>query len=196
MNEIEIYKTQDGNTEVEVRFEQETVWLSQSQIVELFKSSKANISEHLKSIFQSRELDNASTVRKFRTVRQEGKRQVSRSIDHYNLDIIISVGYRVNTKQGVRFRQWATQRLKDYLIEGVAINQKRLAQLQQTIQFISAGGIVNSLQLGEARGLLDIINSYTRSFELLSQYDNHSLPREHLSENISYEIQYDEARSA
>src|SRR5690348_1513192 len=100
MNEIEIYKAEDGHVSVEVRFEGESVWLTQAQLVVLFKSSKANISEHLKSIFQSGELDEEATVRKFRTVRKEGKRQVSRGIDHYNLDVIISVGYRVNTKGG------------------------------------------------------------------------------------------------
>lgn len=196
MKEIEIYKTTDGKTEVEVRFEQETVWLSQAQLVSLFKSSKANISEHLKSIYQSGELKNKSTVRKFRTVRKEGKRQVARDIEHFNLDVIISIGYRVNTKRGVQFRQWATQRLKDYLIQGYAVNQKRLEQLQQTIQLISAGNKIESLQLQEAKGLLDIINTYTNSFALLNQFDSHSLRKDKLNANITYEIQYAEARKA
>lgn len=196
MNEIEIYKAEDGHVSVEVRFEGESVWLTQAQLVALFKSSKANISEHLKSIFQSGELDEEVTVRKFRTVRKEGKRQVSRGIDHYNLDVIISVGYRVNTKRGIQFRQWATQRLKDYLVQGYAINRKRLEQLQQTIQLISKSSVSKNLQLEEAKGLLEIISNYTRSFILLNQYDSHTLQKGKLNESISYEIEYTEARVA
>lgn len=119
MSEIIIYQTPDSQTQVEVQFEDETVWLSQAQLVDLFKSSKANISEHLKSIFKSGELESKATVRKFRTVRNEGNRKVTRDIEHYNLDVIISVGYRVNTIRGIQFRQWATQRLKDYLVKYV-----------------------------------------------------------------------------
>ena len=96
-NKIEIYQSKEGKTQIEVQFEDDTVWLNQSQIIELFQSSKANISEHIKSIFLSNELSHDSTVRKFRTVQKEGKRQVSREIDYFNLDVIISVGYRVNS---------------------------------------------------------------------------------------------------
>ncbi len=118
MNEIVIYKTEDDNTEIAVQFDGDTVWLTQAQIVELFQSSKANISEHIKSIFTLGELEQDATVRKFRTVRQEGKRMVARSLEHFNLDVIISIGYRVNTKRGIQFRQWATQRVKEYLVKG------------------------------------------------------------------------------
>ncbi len=196
MNKIEIYKTKDNQTQVEVRFDEDTVWLSQSQLVELFKSSKANISEHLTSIFNSGELEISSTVRNFRTVRREGKRQVTRNIDHYNLDVIISIGYRVNTKRGIQFRQWATQRLKDYLVQGYAINQKRLEQLKQTIQLISEGGKAAMLQMQEAKGLLEIISSYTQSFMLLNRFDSSNLSSEKLNENVTYEINYTEAREA
>ena len=112
--------------------EDETVWLTQSQIVELFESSKANISEHLKHIFDSGELSKEATVRKFRTVRQEGNRNVTRNIDFFNLDVIISVGYRVNTVRGIQFRQWANKVLKEYLLRGYAVNQ-RLMQLEDRI---------------------------------------------------------------
>ncbi len=196
MSQIIIYETSDKQTLIEVQFDQDTVWLSQMQLVQLFQSSKANISEHLKSIFVTGELDASATVRKFRTVRQEGKRQVTRQVDQYNLDAIISVGYRVNTKRGILFRQWATQRLKDYLVQGYAINQKRLDELQQTIHLLSKGASTDSLQLQEAKGLLEIISSYTQSFVLLSQYDSNKLATERLNENISYEIQYDEAKAA
>ena len=140
MNEIEICKAEDGKVAIDVRFEGESVWLTQAQLVDLFKSSKANISEHLKSIFQSGELDDKATVRKFRTVRKEGQREVSREIEHYNLDAIISVGYRVNSKRGTAFRIWATQRLREYLVQGYSINQKRLDELGQTIKLLAEKG--------------------------------------------------------
>lgn len=130
-NEIIIYQP-DETLALDVRVEDESVWLSQAQIVELFNSSKANISEHLKHIFDSGELAKEATVRKFRTVRQEGNRSVTRNIEFFNLDVIISVGYRVNTVRGIQFRQWANKILKEYLLRGYAINQ-RLMQLEDRI---------------------------------------------------------------
>ena len=130
-NEIIIYQP-DENLALDVRVEDESVWLTQSQIVELFDSSKANISEHLKNIFDSGELAKEATVRKFRTVRREGNRSVTRNIDFFNLDVIISVGYRVNTVRGIQFRQWANKVLKEYLLRGYALNQ-RLMQLEDRI---------------------------------------------------------------
>ena len=120
--EIILYQP-DETVKLEVRLENETVWLTQAQIVELFQSSKANISEHIKTIYATNELD-SSTVRKIRTVRLEGGRSVTRGIDYYNLDMIISIGYRVNTKRGVEFRRWSNQILKDYLLKGYSINQR------------------------------------------------------------------------
>ena len=130
-NEIIIYQP-DENLALDVRVEDESVWLTQSQIVELFDSSKANISEHLKHIFDSGELAKEATVRNFRTVRREGNRSVTRNIDFFNLDVIISVGYRVNTVRGIQFRQWANNVLKEYLLRGYAVNQ-RLMQLEDRI---------------------------------------------------------------
>lgn len=124
-NEIIVYKP-DETLALQVRVEDETVWLSQAQIVELFNSSKANISEHLKHIFDSGELMKDATVRKFRTVRQEGNRSVARMIEYFNLDVIISVGYRVNTVRGIQFRQWANKVLKEYLLRGHSIDQRLL----------------------------------------------------------------------
>lgn len=124
-NEIILYQP-DSSVKLEVRLEDETVWLNQTQIVELFASSKANISEHIKNIFDSKELSREATVRKFRTVRQEGSRSVTRTIDFFNLDVIISVGYRVNTVRGIQFRQWATAIIKDYLLRGYSVNQRLL----------------------------------------------------------------------
>ena len=130
-NEIIIYQP-DENLALDVRVEDESVWLTQSQIVELFDSSKANISEHLKHIFDSGELAKEATVRNFRIVRREGNRSVTRNIDFFNLDVIISVGYRVNTVRGIQFRQWANKVLKEYLLRGYALNQ-RLMQLEDRI---------------------------------------------------------------
>lgn len=115
--EVVIYQTEEGDTKIDVRFVDETVWLTQAQLTELFQSSKANISEHIKNIYAEGELDEESTVRKFRTVRIEGEREVARNIIHYNLDMIISLGYRVKSKIATNFRKWATERLKE-LVKG------------------------------------------------------------------------------
>ena len=130
-NEIILYQP-DDTLALDVRVEDESVWLTQAQIVELFTSSKANISEHLKHIFESGELNRKVTVRNFRTVRKEGNRTVSRTLEFFNLDVIISVGYRVNTIRGIQFRQWANTVLKDYLLRGYSVNQ-RLMQLEDRI---------------------------------------------------------------
>ena len=127
-NEIIIYQADDLSTRLEVRIEEETIWLTQTQIVSLFNSSKANISEHIKHIFQSHELKKQLTVRKIRTVQIEGNRTVSRKITHYNLDMIISVGYRVKSIIATRFRIWATQLLKEYIIKGFAMDDERLKE--------------------------------------------------------------------
>ena len=124
-NKGEIILYQPNETiRLEVRMEDETVWLTQSQLILLFQSSKANISEHLHNIFETEELPENSTVRKFRTVQKEGLRTVTRELTYYNLDVIISVGYRVNTKKGILFRQWATQTIKEYLLKNNSINQQ------------------------------------------------------------------------
>ena len=122
--EIIIYTSSDGTTALDVRLENDTVWLNQSQMVELFNSTKQNISLHINNIFLEGELAHISTVKKYLTVQQEGKRYVSRQIDYYNLDVIISVGYRVKSFRGTQFRIWANSVLKEYLIKGYAINQK------------------------------------------------------------------------
>lgn len=129
--EIILYQP-DEAVKLEVRLEDETVWLTQAQIVDLFQSSKANISEHIKNIYDQKELEESSTVRDFRTVRQEGKRQVVRNLTYYNLDAIISIGFRVNSKRGIQFRQWANSVLKEYLLKGYSINQ-RLSELEKTV---------------------------------------------------------------
>lgn len=195
MNEVIIYQAHDNTTQIEVRFEQETVWLTQQQMALLFNQTKQNISLHINNCFNERELEPASTVKESLTVQKEGNRSVKRNIKYYNLDVIISVGYRVKSKQGTAFRQWATQRLKEYLVEGYAINQKRLDELQQTVQLIQKS-LDEETNLDEAKGLLEIITQYTQSFVLLNQYDSNSIKPKQLNENVSYEISYNEAKTA
>ena len=127
--DIVIYKTQDGLTKINVKFEDETVWLTQAQLVELYQTSKSNISEHIKHIFEEGELSQESTVRNFRTVQIEGKREVSREQVYYNLDMIISLGYRVKSIVATQFRRWATELIKEYLKKGYALDDNRLKEL-------------------------------------------------------------------
>ncbi|NQV37029.1 MAG: virulence RhuM family protein [Candidatus Marinimicrobia bacterium] len=134
-NEIIIYQADELSIRLEVRIEEETIWLTQAQIVHLFNSSKANISEHIKNIFSSGELDKTSTVRKIRTVQPEGTRTISRDITHYNLDLIISIGYRVNTIRGTQFRIWANKVLKEYLLKGYVVNQ-RIDRIENDVHYL------------------------------------------------------------
>ena len=127
-NEIIIYQTQDGQTKIDVRLKNETVWLTQNQMAELFQTTKQNVSSHIKNIFEEGELSENSTVKDYLTVQQEGNRKVSRNISYYNLDVIISVGYRVKSLRGTQFRIWATQVLKEYMKKGFALNDDLLKQ--------------------------------------------------------------------
>ena len=172
---IEIYQTADGQTQVAVRFEKETVWLSQAQMAVLFDTGSDNISLHLKNIFIENELDEAATTEDFSVVQSEGKRQVKRRLKHYNLDAVISVGYRVKSKNATQFRIWATQRLKDYLLQGSALNHARLqqnaAELEQALALIRKTAASPELTLASGRGLVDIVSRYTQTFLWLQQYD-------------------------
>ncbi|MBK6904242.1 MAG: virulence RhuM family protein [Saprospirales bacterium] len=138
-NQIEIFQTRDNQTQIKVRFEAETVWLSQKMMAELFDKDSDTIGLHLKNIYAEGELIETATTEVFSVVQTEGDREVKRNIKYYDLDVIISVGYRVNSKRGVQFRQWATQRLKDYLVQGYAINEKRLAEKQMQMQTLKTG---------------------------------------------------------
>ena len=128
-----VYNSDDNTLQLEVRLEDETVWLTQQQMVELFATTKPNVSMHIRNIYKEGELDEISTVKDFLTVQNEGGRQVSRSVRFYNLDVIISVGYRVKSKRGTQFRQWANRVLKDYLLKGYAINQ-RLTNMENSAE--------------------------------------------------------------
>ena len=127
-SEIVIFKTTDEKISVDVRFEGETVWLTQAQLVDLYGSSKANVNKHIKHIFQEEELTKEATVRKFRTVQTEGSRNVEREVEYYNLDMIISLGYRIKSKIATQFRQWATKRLNEYIRKGFTIDDERLKE--------------------------------------------------------------------
>ena len=203
MNEIEIYKGKDNQTQIEVKFEEDTVWLNQAQLAALFKGSRTNIIEHIKNIYKTGELGEESTCRKFRQVRKEGGRTVERQIDHYNLDIIISVGYRINSKQGTQFRQWATQRLKDYLVKGYAINEKRLAEaenrfneLKQAIQLFDKVAKTKAISGSEAQGLLKVLNDFTAALDILDKYDHQTLKIKKSKSKEVFRINYKEAVKA
>jgi death-on-curing family protein len=199
-SEIKIYKTPDGKTSIEVKLEKETVWLSQKQMAELFDKDSDTIGLHLKNIYKSGELEEISTTEKYSVVRQEGKRKVKREIKFYNLDAIISVGYRVNSKRGVLFRKWATQLLKDYLIKGYAINQQRLQkqaeqldELKETIKILGNALEYKELTNDESKGLLKIISDYSYALEILDQYDYQTLKIENTSGKEVYQLTYEEA---
>lgn len=193
MNGIEIYKSKTGETQVEVRFEHDTVWLNLNQIAQLFGRDKSVISRHLSAVFRDNELDRQSVVAKNATTALDGK---TYQVDFYNLDAILSVGYRVNSKQGTQFRIWATQRLRDYLVEGISINKDRLQELEKIVEVISKTTIDQTHDLAEAKGLLHILNHYTKSFILLNQFDSASLPLQNLNGVVTYQIEYDEAVQA
>jgi hypothetical protein len=190
--EIVIYKAIDSpDFQIEVRVEDETIWLTQTQIVSLFSSSKANVSEHIKHIYISKELAPLSTVRKFRTIQTEGNRKVSRNIDHYNLDMIISIGYRVNSIRGTQFRIWANKILKEYLLKGHAVNNRLeriendVYQLKNKVDAIDFQintnlppheGIFYDGQIFDAYLFVaDIIKSATTSIVLIDNYIDESM---------------------
>ncbi len=188
-NEIIIFENQDVKLEVNVK--EDTVWLSQQQMSELFKTSRTNIIEHINNVYQDEELDKESTCQDFRQVRKEGKREVTRTIPYYNLDMIISVGYRVNSKQGIAFRKWATKVLKDYMIKGYAVNKNRLEYLEKTVKLIDiAGRIDHELKGTEAQDIIKVINNYSNALNLLDDYDHKTMNKPKgtsSNEQIKYE---------
>lgn len=139
MSEIKIYQASDSQIEVSVQFDKDTVWLNRNQIAILYGRDVKTVGKHIGNVFNEKELSKEATVAKFATVQREGDREVNRDVEYYNLDVIISVGYRVKSQQGNRFRIWATQQLKDYLVQGYAINEKRLAQKQQEVESLKTG---------------------------------------------------------
>jgi hypothetical protein len=199
MNQIEIYQTPDQEIEIKVQFEQDTVWLSQKLMGELFEKDSDTIGLHLKSIYGEGELDEDSTTEYFPVVQIEGKREVKRNIRFYNLDAIISVGYRVNSKRGTQFRIWATKRLKDYLVQGYVINEKRLKQKEQEVQHLKSGIQILHRTIDEKldsltgpESLKELLLDFTQGLTLLDDYDNENLDRTGLTEKPAIEIPIEE----
>lgn len=174
-NAIEIYISDDGQVKLDIKLDAETVWMTQVQIAALFDTSTDNISLHLKNIYHEGELQEMATTEDFSVVRQEGNRQVNRTLKHYNLDAVLSVGYRVSSARATQFRIWATQRLKDYLVQGYALNQQRFdqnaAELQQAIALIRKAAQAPDINATTGRGLVEIVSRYTQTFLWLQRYD-------------------------
>ncbi len=171
--QLVIFEADSG--QVQVRLEGDTIWLSQAQMAELFGTSSDNISLHLKNIFFDQELQEQATTEDFSVVRQEGQRQVKRRLKHYNLDAIISVGYRVNSARATRFRQWATRVLREHLTQGYTLNRQRFehnaAELEAALALVKKAASGEALTLDQGRGLVDVIARYTQTFLWLQRYD-------------------------
>ena len=204
MSEIILYTASDNQTQIDVQFENETVWLNQKQIAELFAKDRTVITKHINNVFKEGELHETEVCANFAHTTQhgaiKGKTQES-TTKYYNLDVIISVGYRVKSKQGTQFRQWATQRLKDYLVKGYALNEKRLKELnykysdlQKAIKLASNAGNIESLSTNEAKGILKVIEDYAYALETLDKYDHQKLTIETSSSQASIKkLTYEEA---
>ena len=197
-SKILIYQTDDGHTQIDVRLENDTVWLTQTQMADLFKSSRTNIIEHIQNIYKDGELNEKSTCRKIRQVRQEGKRTVNREITMFNLDMIISVGYKVNSKRGVRFRQWANEVLKQYLIKGYAVNERmRREQIAELRQLVSMLGrtIQNQplISTDETNALFEVVTDYTYALDTLDNYDYQRLTISQTTQEECFHATYENA---
>jgi prophage maintenance system killer protein len=192
---LEIYRS-EGETQIDVRFENETVWLSLNQISSMFARDKSVVSRHLKNIYSSGELDQNSTVAKNATVQIEGGRQVIRELEFYNLDVIISIGYRVNSKVGTHFRQWASQRLKDYLIKGYVVNQERLSHLQQSFQLIRDAALSEDFSKSQVKEIIDVLADYAIGLDILDGFDKQNLELGMVQPNPVFQISYQEAKLA
>lgn len=163
--DILIYQNPDGNINIDVRLQEETVWLTQAQMGQLFGKDKRTISEHISNIYREGELEKSATVRKFRTVQTEGNREVERELDHYNLDVIISVGYRVKSVQGTQFRIWATQRLKEYIIKGFTLNDDRFKSGSSMNYFYELQERIREIRLSEKFFYQKIKDIYATSID-------------------------------
>ncbi len=199
-SEIKIYQTADGQTTIDVKFENETVWLTQKQMAQLFDKDSDTIALHLKNIYQSGELEEFATTEDSSVVQKEGNRQVKRKIKIYNLDAIISVGYRVNSKRGIQFRIWASRIIKEYLLMGFVIDNKRLIQqniqlkeLQKSVKILENSLKFKTLTNDESIGLLKIISDYAYALDVLDQYDYQKLEIKDTSGKETYRLSYEEA---
>ncbi len=188
-NEIVLFETEDAKVRLTVPIQEDTVWLTQAQMTELFDTSKQNVSLHINNCFKEGELDKDSVVKDFLTTASDGKNYKTK---YYNLDVIISVGYRVKSRRGIEFRRWANKVLKDYIIKGYAINDKRLEALQKTVE-IQAKMLATAIE-GDSDEVLKAVNLYTQALTLLDQYDHQSLEKPEGNQPI-YRITYADCRA-
>ena len=199
-NKIEIYRSADGKVELNVKLEKDTVWLTQNQMAELFGVDRTSIVRHIRNIYKAEELDEASTCAKNAQVRFEGNRKIVREMPFYNLDMVISVGYRVNSKNATAFRKWATSILKQYLIEGYVINQRRLDHyddLKNVVQLMSrAITLQQNVTNGEYEGLFSVISDYVYALDTLDKYDYQSLDISRTTKKEAFRATYDNAMEA
>ena len=198
--EIVVFNSSQSDNEFQIILDgdNETVWITEKQIVELFGKARRTIGEHINNLYEEGELDKSSTWREFRQVQKEGQREVTRNVPQYNLDVIISVGYRVKSKTGIEFRKWATKKLKEHLIKGYTLNQNiqihQIKDLQN--QLVNAQEKLFESQTQLTDGLLNIISSYSKSFELLNQFDTDELSTSDLQKDINYIINYADVNKA
>ena len=200
-NSIEIYSSQDGSIQLKVKLENDTVWLTQSQMAELFGVDRTSIVRHIRNIYKSEELDQNSTCAKNAQVRTEGNRSILREIPYYNLDMIISVGYRVNSKNATSFRRWATSVLKQYLIKGYAINQQikldRYNELKDVVRLMSRTvGLQEKVTSEEYGGLFNVISDYVYALDTLDHYDYQSLSIQKTTKEEPFRATYENAMEA
>lgn len=199
---IEIYKPKSGLPSFEVKISEETVWLTQNQMADLFESSRVNVTEHIRHIINEKELSEKATRRKFRLVRIEGEREVKREIDHYNLDMIISVGYRVKSKTATLFRIWATNVLRNHLVTGYTINEKRLKaqaqmyyELQNSVKLLENVLALDEITQEQARGIIEVVTDYAYALDMLDQYDFNKLSLKKTTRKEHYKLDYNEGLS-
>ena len=197
-DKIIIYQSEDGKTQLDVKLEGETVWLTQAQMVELFQTSKQNVSLHINNIYKEGELGKEATVKDYLTVQSEGARTIHRRVKYYNLDMIISVGYRVNTKRGIRFRQWANSVLKQYLVKGYAINEnirkQQIAELRQLVQVVSRTIQQQPAKsTDESNALFDVVVDYTYALDTLDDYDYQRLHIARITKEEPFHATYENA---
>ncbi len=199
-NQIQIYQSEDGQVSLQVSLENETVWLNQSQMAMLFDTSMDNISLHLRNIYSDGELDENLTTEDFSVVRQEGKRQVKRTLKHYNLDAIISVGYRISSKRATQFRQWATNVLKQFLVQGYALNHRRLqekgVEFNQALSLLSQTLVNQSLISEDGRAVISVVQDYAKTWSLLQAYDEQSLKEIALKQQNMQALIFDDVLKA
>jgi prophage maintenance system killer protein len=201
MSEVLIYASESGQSQVDVRLDAETVWLTQRQLAELLDTSTDNVSLHLKNIFADGELSESATTEDYSVVQSEGARKVNRSVKHYNLDAIISVGYRVNSKRGVQFRLWATRTLREHLVQGYTLNSTRLAErgineAQQAIELLARTLNNQALVNDTGSAVLALIVAYAKTWRLLLQYDESGLALPAHCQPAQSALDYDQAISA